>query len=162
MAKEGRKNKPAEVHKRQGTYRADRHLPDAVENFVKPQTEKLQSLEAPEKLTEGAKKYWFLIVREMINGNIFADADMPLIELLAAKHDLHDQAVEAINSEGMVSIVTNSKGTTYPMPNPHIGIARTLSKEIMELTSHLGVSPLARTQIGVSQSDKNDPLKGDL
>ena len=157
--KPGTKKKPAAIHRQQGTHRDDRHLPDALENYVKPVTE---IPEPPASLTEQAKRYWFLITRELVNGGIFSDGDMMMVEVLAAKHDLHKQAIEAVNSEGLVSIVTNSKGTTYPMPNPHINIARTLSKEIMELSSHLGLSPLARTQIGVSKSSNDDAFKDDL
>lgn len=155
--KEGRKNKPASLHKQQGTYREDRHLPDAMENYVETKDEPPQ---APEKLTENAKRYWFLVVRELIRNRVYSDGDSMLIEILCGKMDLHDRAIADLNNEGLVSIVTNSKGTTYPMPHPNINIARTLSKEILEITSHLGLSPLARTQIGVSKSDTKDPLKG--
>lgn len=159
MGLRGTKNKPAAVHKANGTARDDRMLPDALENYV----QEVDTIPLPPiTLSDIGKKHWFIIVGQMVEGRIFTNGDRVLVESLCMKLDIQEQAYESLKGQPLVFDMVNHKGMEYKMINPLTTVINGLSGEIIKICTQLGLSPFARTQIGVGKSDPDDPLAAQL
>ena len=149
----GRK-KTVEQHKQDGTFRKDRHLPDLIQAGRHSDAVEVY----PDDLPPEASKYWYLIVANMKIAKSLNDEDLAMIRSLVMCYHLQDQCFKNISENGLQLILTNSKGAEYVQRNPAIESLDAVQKRIILFSKHLGLSPLARTDIGVSKSDKKDPL----
>ncbi len=92
--------------------------------------------------------------------NSFTDQDIPTLRLLTYWHAVARQAEQAIHSEdGKIAIFDkigvkpfkNADGREIPLvrKNPALTILKEASSEIRALSDMLGLSPLARSRIGL-------------
>jgi P27 family predicted phage terminase small subunit len=142
---------PVEVKKLKGTFRDDRHMPDyaklpTVENIPMP----------PPTLSEGAHDVWYSQVTSMKTMGILTTADFTLLEIFCEQKHIYDCAVKEMR--GQKSVIDTNGGATK-MINPLIKIQTDALRNLMDLSKKLGLSPLDRTNIGVKDSQPNDPLK---
>jgi P27 family predicted phage terminase small subunit len=156
MGERGSKRKPLERHKQEGTLRADRHLPDAVEAFVEPVK---QIPLPPPHLSAGAVQYWNQVAATMADMGILANADLAILETLAMKLDIQRRAYDELCKQDLVLNLVNAKGGEFKMINPNSTILNTVTSDIIKITAQLGLSPAARTQIGVVNKKPDDPMK---
>lgn len=155
----GAPRKPQNVKKAQGTYRADRDLPDSMENYVK----KIKEVPLPpEGMHESAHKYWYSVCLELIDLGVMADTDALIIKSLCMRMQHQDECYEILNEDGMFATMTNVKGHTYKMQHPAVNVMSTLAADIAKFCSMLGLSPESRSKIGIVKKNKKDPLSGFL
>lgn len=145
------KHTPVEVKKLKGTFRDDRHLPDyaklpTVEHLPMP----------PPTLNEKAHYVWYAQASAMRDMGLLTTADYTLLELFCEEKYMYDKAVKALRSEDLIDETNN--GLTK-MVNLHVRIKNDAIKNMIDLAKKLGLSPLDRTNIGVTSSQPNDPLK---
>lgn len=103
---------------------------------------------------------WALIAPP-VNG--FAEQDVPTLRLLTYWHAVADQAMQAMHSQdGKVSIFDqvgvkpfkDGSGREVPLvkKSPALSILKEASTEIRALSDMLGLSPLARSRIGLMEA----------
>ena len=83
--------------------------------------------------------------------NSFTEQDIPTLRLLTYWHAVARQAEQAIHSEDGVKPFKNADGREIPLvrKNPALTILKEASAEIRALSDMLGLSPLARSRIGL-------------
>lgn len=97
--------------------------------------------------------------------NTFVDQDMPTLRLLCYWHAVAIQAQKAMSRPGGGLNILDRVGTVAPMveggeplplmrKNPVIQVLKEASSEIRALSDILGLSPLARSRIGVIDAAK--------
>ncbi len=97
--------------------------------------------------------------------NSFAEQDVPNLRLLVYWHAVAAQAQQAMRSDsGTISIFEQvgvkpfkaEDGTEVPLVkrNPAIAVLKDASREIRQLSDQLGLSPLARSRIGLMDATK--------
>lgn len=152
----GRLKKPIEQHKRDGTFRDDRHLPDTVSNYAEKKTIVPMP---PASLPKDAEKFWYSTVGYLIDNDIYTDGDNALIETLCMRLHIQERAYEELKNSDLVLELVNAKGAEYRQINPASTILNSVTDDIIKICAHLGMSPTARTNIGVNNKAPNDPLK---
>lgn len=151
---QGRK-KPRAQHITDGTYRDDRQLPDQV---VPPELVTLPL--APDHLTKYAQTCWNNICFYLSENKLLTSGDLLLVEMLAINYDLVRRCYDDLKGADLVETLQGKNGE-YKQKNPLHLVLLESQKEILQISKQLGLSPLARTSIGVSYSRPDDPL-GDL
>lgn len=97
--------------------------------------------------------------------NSFAQQDMPLLRRLVFLHSVAAQCEQSMMSgDGTIEIfdeighkpLNGPDGEPAPLvrPNPAIGIHKKVTTEIRALSDMLGLSPLARSRIGLMDATK--------
>ena len=135
-----------------GTYRDDRQLPDQVV----PEPVLTIPL-APAHLSDDAKTCWKNICVFMAQNKLLTNGDLLLVEMLSINYDLVRRCYEQLNKEDLVERLEGKNGE-YLQKNPHHLVLLETQKEILQISKQLGLSPLARTSIGVRFSAPDDPL----
>lgn len=145
------KRKLPEQKKQDGTWRDDRHLPDAV------QVDPVQRLPMPPAtLHRDAHQYWNVQASALLEMKVLSSADLILLEAFCNEKLKYDRAGKLLEDEDMVD-ETNA-GTTK-MVNLHLRIQDQALTNMLNISKKFGFSPLDRMDIGAAKSDKADPLK---
>ena len=152
-------SKPIAKHKQDGTFRDDRHLPDTPPDGT-ADMEVIDNF--PAGLNERCRQDWQLICGEMFLARTLNPGDILLIESLCINLDMQRECYKYLQSGELFERMVNTKGAEYIQTNPAINALSSINKTIIDLCNQLGLSPLARTKIGVSKSDKKDVFKDDL
>lgn len=116
--------------------------------------EKNQGIEMPKDiaLNPVQAKIWEWICPPVNN---FTEQDIPALKQLCMWHNIFLQAQQSIseNKDGLVNIYEqvgeSAEGTPLVKKHPAIGILKEASTEIRALSDMLGLSPLARSRIGL-------------
>lgn len=171
----GRPRKPVEIHKAEGTYRADRHLPDAAEapkfievplpppcfgrlRKVKKNAEDKERIDAAR--TQALHEIWYATCHALVDMRLMTVADLVLVEMYCREVFLmrtaYEKAMEV--QDDFIMETQNENGTLKRQTiNAWIGLYHASGKRCMEIGARLGFSPMDRTKIGVGYSDKKDP-----
>jgi P27 family predicted phage terminase small subunit len=103
---------------------------------------------APADLPAEVVPLWTLIVDELDTRGGMPSAlrgtDSLLIRCLVEACEVHRQASEVVRDTGIVV-----KGRFGPMPNPCLHVQRDSAATILRLCAELGLSPAARTRLGL-------------
>ncbi len=105
-------------------------------------------------------KIWAWIAPD---ANCFTEQDIPTLRLLCYWHAVAAQAQEAMSGQGGrvdifdkigVKPYKTEDGKELPLvrKNPAVAILKDASREIRSLSDQLGLSPLARSRIGLMQA----------
>jgi P27 family predicted phage terminase small subunit len=140
----GRKPKPVELHRQEGTYRADRHgKPSPASDLVKPKP--------PAGLFREALAVRRELVCELERVGTLHSADRHLIELAAVAVGRMRQARALIAKEGLTA-----RGDRGSVVHPAVRVELSAMRELRALLSELGLSPTSRSRLGVANQDLRD------
>ena len=141
MAATGRKPKPTELHKRDGTYRRDRHG-DVVVLGGRPRT-----VEPPSCLTDSAKQAWTEQVPLLIEAGILDLCDQAALEQMCSVIAQFRDAQAVIAAEGM--FVESPNG--YKIAHPAIAVMNKAGSEYRAWCARFGLTPADRIGLGMAQ-----------
>ncbi len=152
----GRKRKPKEQHKAEGTYRADRHLPDSAN---------LPAVAAiplpPPTLAKAVHDVWNHQAASMVQMRILTPADYRMLELYCNQFFIYRQAFEKLGNAPLIEKLYGGDGSVKSIsPSVYLRIMNEAETRIVRLSEQLGFSPMARTRIAVRFSDDKDPAEG--
>jgi P27 family predicted phage terminase small subunit len=154
--RKGGKPKPIEVHKAQGTYRTDRHLPDSASLPV------VAAIPLPpETLPRDVHDVWNHQAASMQQMRILTPADYRLLELYCNQFWVYRQAYQKLMNGPLIEKLHGGDGTVKSInPSIYLRIMNDAETRIVKLSEQLGFSPAARTRIAVRFSDDKDPAEG--
>jgi len=154
--KKGGKPKPIEVHKAQGTYRTDRHLPDSASLPV------VAAIPLPPvTLPKDVHDVWNHQAASMQQMRILTPADYRMLELYCNQFLIYRKAYEKFVSGPLVEKLYGGDGTVKSVnPSVYLRIMNDAETRIIKMSEQLGFSPAARTRIAVRFSDDKDPAEG--
>ena len=140
----GIKPKPVELHRRQGTFRADRHgKPSPAADLVKPKP--------PAGLFREALVAWHEVVRELERVGTLHSADRHGLECAAVCLGRLRQARRAIAKSGL-----EVRGDRGAVVAPAVRVELAAMKELRALLSELGLSPTSRSRLGLAGDEPGD------
>lgn len=138
---------------------------DAIRRGVNPslvKAETIRGVTMPEDIAADPVRsvIWTQIAPTI---NTFLDQDIPVLRELVYWHAVYEQAASSIlfpDGSGRVQIYEqvgerkDADGKLHKLvkPNPAIAVMKNASSEIRALSDQLGLSPLARSRIGLMQT----------
>ena len=140
-----------QIKEQNGTWRADRHLPDAA---TAPPLKELPM--PPKTLHKDVYEVWYVQAGALMDMKILSSADLVLLEAFCNEKLRYDRAGAALENEEMIS---KTNGGSTSMVNLHIRIQNDALKNMLDISKRFGFDPLSRMDVGVAKSDKNDPVK---
>ena len=144
----GRPNKPTEIKKLEGTYRADRDKG----GLVLPKLSEIP--EAPVYLSELGKFYFKNICETLKEFDILTGADIYLVVLLSGNLAINQEALEQIQNKKAVRVAKNG----FESIGGWFSVYDKTSKKIMELSNLFGLSPSARERIKMQPQKEEDEI----
>lgn len=140
MGARGPKPKPAEVRKREGTYRKSSHG-EVVVLAGKP-----AGLAAPEHLPERVREAWDQIVPPLVDVGLLDRADAPAVEAMCYAVAQFREANEVVVAEGM--FVSSPNG--YKIAHPAVAVANKAAAEYRSWCARFGLTPSDRIGLGMA------------
>ena len=138
----GRPPKPLERHRRDGTYRRDRHgdgLPVLVGG-------RPFELEPPADLPPAALEVWRLVVPELVTVGLVDRVDVPALVVMCTAYARMVEAGELVAAHGLV--VESTRGTA--IVNPAAKVERDASLLFLRYAEQFGLTPSARARLGLA------------
>lgn len=149
----GRKPKPTALKALEGTARKDRSLGNEI---AYPLVDGLP--ECPDHLLGRAEIEWHRIVKSLDTMGVLTNEDLTVLESYCFNVGLMEQAMKAINDQGVIETQTNSQNHTYSAENKWINVYNKAVDRIIKIASEYGFTPSSRTRISMPSREKNDPL----
>lgn len=141
MAPKGRKRKPVELHKRDGTHRKDRHISEADQ----VQVVQLTNVPAPPSyFNQYAITVYYLTAEELIAKGLLASIDANIFHAYCQEMGGYIEAQELLKTQD--KIITIPK-TGYQMPNPLIALSNKALKNAKDIAVLFGITPSARSSV---------------
>lgn len=160
----GRKPVPTEQRRREGRHR---HEPDPEATVIGGRPDEGERLRVPPKLSKQMRAVWRVVIDDLRQGGILDRADLATVEAFAVTLGRAREVREYLDSlrtpdEPYGHLLAPTKTGTQAHP--------LLSKEIAYLTEarlvgeHLGLSPMARTRLGLDAKGNVKPrsMPGEL
>jgi P27 family predicted phage terminase small subunit len=138
------RRKPAEQHRREGTWRADRH-PEPLLIAGRPDAQ--EWAQPPEHIPEDGKVFWRSYVVRLIECGIVDRVDLPLVEMMAVQYARVIQAGRAVAEKGHIS--KGSKGQIREAP--WVKIERDATMAFWRIAEGFGIGPIGRTRLGLAE-----------
>jgi len=136
----GPKPKPAEIRKREGTYRKSEHG-EVVVIGGKPAT-----LEPTSTLTDREREAWDEIVPPMLAVGLVDRVDVPALEAIAISVARWREAEEVLREEGL--FVASPNG--YRVAHPAIAVSQKAAAEYRSWATRFGLTPSDRVGLGIA------------
>lgn len=153
MGERGPAKKPAATHKRNGTFREDRH--GGAQLPVK--------LPAPPRdMTKEAKKHWRAIGKQLERAGYVSEIDSVALRGLCEFFERYLQAKSHIDEHGL-TVTHYFKDGQKEVANPSVAIAKESWGEVVKLLKQFGMTPSSRTGLPVAESaaaDDTDAILG--
>ena len=142
----GRTRKSVEEHKKQGTYRADRHdLPEVGQKVVNPK---------PYMPLKGfALEFFEGVCKDLADQKKLAPEDLMLITHLAMLAGQIAETYQIVEKQGYAS----AGSTGALVVNPYQSVFMSAMKEFNTLTQKMGIGPLARLRLALNSKQLEDP-----
>jgi len=140
MGARGPKPKPAEIRKREGTYRKSDHG-EVVVIGGKPAT-----LEPSSNLTPRERAAWDEIVPAMTSSGLIDRVDVPALEAIAISVARWREAEEVLREEGL--FVASPNG--YRVAHPAIAVSQKAAAEYRSWAARFGLTPSDRIGLGLA------------
>jgi P27 family predicted phage terminase small subunit len=140
MGARGPKPKPAEVRKKEGTYKPSEHG-EVVVIGGRP-----DSLPAPAHLTEHEVALWDEVVPPLLKVGLLDAVDAFAIEALVLSVSRWREAEELLKAEGM--FVSSPNG--YRIAHPAIAVAQKAQAEYRSWCARFGLTPSDRIGLGMA------------
>ncbi len=136
MGRRGPAPKPIETHKRQGTYRPERHG-----RLVLP----VELPDAPADLHPTAAAAWNIIGGHVKTAGVIARVDLYALRLLCESIKLYLDAQDEIEERGVTLIEMSTVGNEKTVINPAVRVRSQVWREIVKLLTQFGMTPASRT-----------------
>ena len=136
MGARGPAKKPAELHKRNATYRPDRYGGPSL---------RVELSEPPPDLSPGAAAHWHVIGRQLVDAGLISNIDGLMFRMLCESSALYIEAHDAVREMGLEMAV--KKGIVSAR-NKFLTQAYTLAKQF-------GMTPSARTGLHVESKQED-------
>lgn len=150
-SKSGRKAKPKEAKKLEGTYREDRDNLDAPE--FEPFTEPPKS---PTYITGKAQVAWTKHAALLTEAGVLTPSDLHALEAYCVTYSQwRDAVAELSKKNGMIQIV-GKKDEEYEKPSAYITIAKDAQAAMRQWMNELGITPSSRSKVSGSKKAKED------
>ncbi len=118
-------------------------------NQREPNPEMLSELpEPPAHLSLDAQKEWQRAGAVLLHGGILSKADLPAFEVYCALYGRWIGVERQLRGTGLLIRTPNG----FPVPNPLLGIASKLIREMRIFMGELGVTPASRSRVTRSES----------
>ena len=138
----GRKKKPTQIKKLQGTLTPGRYLENEMQVAA---AEEIPS--APVYLNEKAKLEWQIVATELYHKNMLHLVDMSLLSAYCNEIGIYLEASEYINEHGTVER-TYRHGKMYSSKiRPEAKVARDALANAIKLATQFGFTPSSRASI---------------
>ncbi len=142
----GRPNKPTELHKLEGTYRADRHgvtgvKADLLDSPPKP----------PKTLSKLGKMEWNTVVFWMWERGILAATDLTLIAIYCNEVATYFECQQVIRKEGYTIEYLNLNGDKKVMIRPEVARQKEAAKLAIQYAGQFGYTPSARMKLNFGE-----------
>jgi P27 family predicted phage terminase small subunit len=148
---------PLETKKKLGTLRPDR----VPTNTIKPHhLHKIPKVPEKYKDIAFAKAKFKTICQYLLNENRLIQPDVDLVELLTDCHIEYQNAWENIQSlkteKDFVRLQSNQGGQEYETLTQYWSVYKTAQEMIRKISNDLGLTPAARTKVGLPSGNKNE------
>lgn len=123
------------------------------ENEPKPQVSKPK---APPHLSEGARKHWRVVVKQLADAGVMTHLDRDALEAYCESYALWVDAQAKLSEFGPV--VKDRFGA--PKVSPYMQIAREAFAQMRSMLAEFGMTPAARTRVSTAAQkpkEKSDP-----
>jgi len=148
-----RPKKPTELHKLEGTYRADRSLPN---EFTPDQ---LDLIPAPPGNKEiGFEAIWQTTCENLKEVRMLSKVDLVTIETYCNAVLMFRKSCEELK-KGYTVIVKNTRGEDYENISPWVRIQSEANKVIMNISREFGFTPASRTKIPQQPKKIENPFE---
>lgn len=144
----GRKKKPIEAHKREGTYRPCSHKGPELE---------AQRPVKPEDLKGTGSKAWDELAPVLEDMGVLTIADGLALRLLCDSYGFYMDACDTIETEGKYLTLINKGGGEYVTEHPAVKARARCWKEVETMARQFGLTPSARTGLNVT-----NPKSGEM
>jgi P27 family predicted phage terminase small subunit len=164
------KKKPISEHKKQGTYRADRHA-QRSHQFA-------PGASCPKFLTKTAKAEWNRVAPMLEQAGLLHEPDTMTLASYCINYAGWREAMAAVKKDGMVIMVesqTRTGRTSKPIRNPAVALMHSFEKAMLASAAKFGLDPYSRSRIDVpiepedpeslasmSRRSSNDPFDSDI
>lgn len=145
----GRKPKPVEIRKRDGSFRPDRNpAPVVVDQGSLNDTAGI--LEPPDSLDETAKEFWRQAVPTLMQVGLLSSVDQAALEMLATQYARAKQAAEVIKNQGHLA-----RGSTGQLvEHPSLRTEREAATAFLRFAEQYALTPVARTRLGLAEMQR--------
>ncbi len=144
----GRKKKPIEQHKREGTYKPYVHNGPEIE---------AQRPDKPEDLTGTASEAWDELAPVLEDMGVLTIADGLALRLLCDSYGFYMDACDTIETEGKYLTLINKGGGEYVTEHPAVKARARCWKEVETMARQFGLTPSARTGLSVVKVEDKKP-----
>ncbi|MBS0205686.1 MAG: phage terminase small subunit P27 family [Planctomycetes bacterium] len=150
MGRRGPPKKPVAVHKRNGTFRGDRHSDD-VESQLEPRLP-----DPPEHFDDDQRALWTRIGEQLAKRGLLTELDGMAFELLVSSYMAMHANCRELESQDLVYFTESGA----PVVNPLVGVITKNTALLKWCLREFGCTPSARTGIHVAKPDKKafDPM----
>jgi P27 family predicted phage terminase small subunit len=140
---QGRKKKPTQLKKLQGTLKAERVLENEMQVSL---VSKIPF--APEWLTEIGSEEWNNVCSELHGKGMLHHIDLRLIEAYCNAMALHIETEMMLREKGRIQVFKNPDGTIkHTQAIPYQKIANDALDRALKLATQFGLTPSSRTSI---------------
>ncbi len=149
----GRPRKPTAVKVMEGTYRADRSIPDEVA------PELLASIpDPPEGLGDWGCREWHTVCRWLHDVGNLASTDLSLLAMYCNEIDNYWQYDALVKSKGAVFPIRDKTGQVInARRSPYTVLRREAQEQALRLASQFGFTPAARTRMMMGPMPEKKP-----
>lgn len=145
----GRPRKPTQMHIAEGTFRADRALPEEM------MPRKLSFAPSPpELLSTRAKRLWHSVCAELAELEMLFRVDIEIVAQYCVETDSYWTAVEMLQKYGATQVMYTKTGDSYEIPSPWIKIKDSHFKNSNQIAIQLGFTPVGRTRIAAQPIER--------
>lgn len=141
----GPKPKPSALKKLQGTYRADRVVPNEA-RFDIP----IRMPSPPEDLSVDGAKLWRSVGKMLLNAGLYTAGDFIALELMCMAYGRMKEAERLMVDDGMV--LRGKDGGYYQ--SPYLAIVNRAWDQVRSMLAEFGMTPAERTRV-MSTVDNN-------
>lgn len=140
----GRKRKPIEQLKRNGTYKPSRHAGIEPEPAVPVM---------PSDMTGAAAEFWRAITPVLTEMGVYTKADALALRLLCDSYSRFRSACVTLDADGNYLESTNKNGSQYLAEHPAMKARARHWKEVVEMLRRFGMTPSDRNGLNISKPD---------
>lgn len=146
----GRKNKPEDMKKLEGTKnptRENKKKPEADPNLPKP----------PQWLSESGKKAYRDLAKDLERMGVASKEDTHMLSIVCQAYGQLVELAEWLNKNGMVYETTTDRGATARKKNPEAELAIMKEKFVTSKLTEFGLSPSSREKVSkVANSEESE------
>lgn len=153
----GRPPKSTEAHKRDGTFRPDRH----ADIHQQPRGQLLTAMPSkPGTLRTAGRAYYTKVCQYLISNNALYDSDLESIEAMCIAYDIVKASV--LEMKKGISVTIEVASGVRTVPNPAYAVWKQASGELSKYQTLFGLNPSSRSRIKLDKPKEDEDPIGEL